>query len=93
MKPLVDTAVKFVSALVEGDFDRAHELLTPKLKQTMTPESLKHEFYGMFRSYAEGAATDIWYDSDSVMTDWPGNCRGIWDPCMPESKARTSTKP
>jgi hypothetical protein len=76
MTSLVEVAASFATALVEGDFYRAHELLTPELRKSMPPERLKDEFYGMFRCYADGEPTDIWYDESFAMTDWPDKVPG-----------------
>jgi hypothetical protein len=76
MTPLVEVSTSFAKALVRGDFKRAHALLAPELQRTLTPELLESEFYGMFRGYSNGEATDIWYDEKSVITDWPGKMSG-----------------
>jgi hypothetical protein len=76
MTPLVEVAASFAAALAKGNFDRAHASLTPELKQTMTPDCLKDEFYGMFRGYAVGEATHISYDEGFATTDWPGKLPG-----------------
>ena len=71
MTPLVQVATSFASALVEEDFNRAHALLTPEFQRSMTPQTLADKFYGMFRSYADGNPTEIWYDERSAETGSP----------------------
>ena len=70
MEPASEIAVAFASALVIGDFDRAHNLLTPALRQQLSPEKLCEKLYGMFRLYATSEPKRIWFDDGSVM-NWP----------------------
>ena len=76
MTPLIRVATSFASALVEGEFNRAHALLSPELQRSMTPQTLADEFYGMFRSYADGNPTEIWYDERSAETCSPHKLPG-----------------
>lgn len=75
--PLARIAVDFASALVDGDFAKARSLLTDELQQTLTPERLRSELYGMFRGYAEGHPTGIWYEEGCAHEeDWPARRPG-----------------
>ncbi len=71
MTPHGEIAVAFASALVEGDFERAHGLLTPELQGRLPPPTLREELYAMFRGYADGEPTNIHYDEQFSMTEWP----------------------
>jgi hypothetical protein len=72
MTPFGEIAIAFASALAQRDFARAHKLLAPELRASLTPTSLHDELYGMFRGYAEGEPTGIHCDEQFFMTEWPG---------------------
>jgi hypothetical protein len=65
-------AAAFASALVEGDYARAHALLAPPLQQQFTPATLRENLYAMFRLYASGEPKNILFDEEFAQTDWPG---------------------
>ena len=71
MTPHSEVAVAFASALVEGDFARAHGLLAPALRERLTPGALREELHAMFEGYADGKPTGIEYDEEFSMTEWP----------------------
>jgi hypothetical protein len=71
MTPHGEIAVAFASALVEGDFARAHGLLAPALRDRLSPSALRAEFYAMFRGYTDGEPMSIDYDEQFSMTEWP----------------------
>ena len=70
MQPYEEVAVTFARALVDGDFLRAHELLTPELRVALSPTALREELREMYGGYAEGPPTQIHYDEQFSMTDW-----------------------
>jgi hypothetical protein len=62
-------AVAFASALVAGDFDRAHAMLVPELRQRLTPEDLRGELQDMYSGYAKGPPKQT--GQPTVQEDWP----------------------
>jgi hypothetical protein len=70
VKPYGEVAVAFASALVGGDFSRAHGLLAPELRTQLTPEVLREKLSGMCRRGAE--ARSVHFDEQIQMDDWPG---------------------
>jgi len=66
----VEIAVAFASALVSGEFERAHRLLAPGLRSEFPAYRLRDELNAMFEGYAEGPATRISYDNASL-EEWP----------------------
>jgi hypothetical protein len=76
MQPYEEVAVTFARALVDGDFLRAHELLTPQLRVALSPTALREELREMYDGYAEGPPTQIHYDEQFSMTDWPAKKPG-----------------
>ena len=64
-------AVEFASALVDGDYDRAHALLAPELRAQLTPAVLQENLYAMFREYSDSEPTEVFFDEQFSMTDWP----------------------
>jgi len=76
MKPFEEVAVAFASALVEGDFVRAHGLLAPNLKQELSPEALREQLFDMFRDYSEGPPKAAHFDDQFSHEDWPAKQPG-----------------
>lgn len=62
MKPYAEIAVAFASALVNRDWQGAHDLLAPRLKAELVPEVLRDQFASMFRGYTEGEPTSVHHD-------------------------------
>ncbi len=71
-----EVALAFASALVNGDFTRAHSFLAPRLREQLPPNILRDEFYGMFRPYAAGEPKRLHYDEEFSMDDWPAKQPG-----------------
>jgi len=71
VKPYIEVAVAFASALVGGDFARANALLVPELRTQLTPDGLREKFYGMFRGYSGGEPRSVHFDEEFQMYDWP----------------------
>ncbi len=76
MAPFAKVAVEFASALVEGDFNKAHALLVPTLRKQMTPETLREKLYSMWRGYASGKPKRIHFDEEFTNVDWPAKLPG-----------------
>jgi hypothetical protein len=76
VKPYMEVAVAFASALVSGDFARAQALLAPELSTQLTPDALRAALYGMFRGYAAGPPRSIYFDEEFQMEDWPDKRAG-----------------
>jgi len=68
--------VAFASALVDGDFERAHGMLAPELQRQLAPDDLRRELYGMFEGYADGKPERIHFDEDFAHDEWPGKLPG-----------------
>lgn len=51
-------AVRFANALVAGDFDQAHTLLSAELRSGLTPSSLR-ETYETMIGYGDGPPTNV----------------------------------
>lgn len=60
-------------ALVAGDFDTAHRMLVPALRDDFPPEELQANYTGMFE-YAGGpaAAAEMRVDVLRTLEAWPG---------------------
>jgi very-short-patch-repair endonuclease len=71
-KSYSEIAASFATALVEARFDAAHALLTPELKEELSPEMLRIKLRNMYCRYAEGEPTGIHYDEEFAMDDWYG---------------------
>lgn len=65
-------AVEFASALVDGEFERAHALLVADLQRRLGPDDLRQCLFDMFVDYASGLPTSIRIDEQPVCDDWPG---------------------
>ncbi len=76
MKPYEKIAVEFASALIGGNFARAHALLTPALQRQMTPEELRENLYAMFRGYADSEPKRIHFDEEFSWEDSPTKLPG-----------------
>ncbi len=70
MKPYMEVAVSFASALVSGDFVRANALLITELRTQLSPDTLREKLYGMFRGYACGEPRSI-FEEQFQLDDWP----------------------
>jgi hypothetical protein len=69
-------AIDFAAALLEGNYELAHGLLSPELKHGFSPEDLHLEFELMYSGYSEGEPTQIMFDPQFTMTNWPGKRPG-----------------
>ena len=68
--PYGEQALAFANALVAGDFESAHRLLSPALRGEYPPARLRQEYEDMFSYAGNTAATRV--DLGSTMDDWPG---------------------
>lgn len=75
MKPYMEVAVSFASALVSGDFARANALLIPELRTQLSRDALREKLYGMFRGYACGEPRSI-FEEQFQLDDWPDKRAG-----------------
>jgi hypothetical protein len=71
-----DVAVQFASALVDGDFVRAQQFLTPELRTVLSPGTLREKLLEMFRGYADGAPTRVRFDQEFSSDSWPAKQPG-----------------
>lgn len=46
-------------------------MLAPQLQEELSPDELRAKLYAMFRGYADGEPTGIWYDEAFADTSWP----------------------
>lgn len=81
MKPYVEVAIAFARALIDGEFERAHGLLSPDLRMTTSPDSLRDDLFSMLRVQdVEGDPPTIWFDEDlhedPVHESWPAKQAG-----------------
>ena len=76
MTPYAKVAVEFATALVEGQFDEAHALLTPPLRKQMSPAALRDRLYAMWQGYADGDPERIHFDEEFSHQDWPAKLPG-----------------
>ncbi len=76
MRPFEETAVSFASALVDGNFELAHTFLAPDLQTEFSRESLRECFFRMFRSYTDGLPTEIQFDDEFSLLEWPSKQPG-----------------
>lgn len=66
-------AAEFAAALVAGQFEQAHAMLTAAAKQQWSVDDLEEEFTGMV-DYFETPPTQV--EIMQVMTDWPDKAAG-----------------
>jgi len=72
-----ELAVAFASALVDGDFARATEMLGPPLSETVSAADLNDSFDRMYRSYAEDDRPKrVWFDAEFSGEQWPAKQNG-----------------
>src|SRR5438045_3090510 len=67
-KPHGKIALTFARALAKGDFDKAHQMLTHKLRVEFPPSRLKARYEQMIAYAGKTAATDV--DVLCTMEDW-----------------------
>ena len=70
MQPSLTLAEQFGQAVVRGDFESAHQLLTDEVKRTHSPVSLKAEVADMI-SYAKEPLKRAVVMANASMTDGP----------------------
>ena len=75
MKPYEQTAVAFANALVKGEFTKAHQLLTPSLRNELSPDALRDELNAMI-DYGDGPPKDIYFSSEHSLDEWPAKEAG-----------------
>jgi hypothetical protein len=72
-----ELAVAFASALVDGDFARAREMLGPPLSESTSAADLREHFERMYRSYAEDDRPNrVWFDAQFSGEEWPAKRSG-----------------
>jgi hypothetical protein len=72
-----ELAVAFASALVEGDFARAKEMLGPPLSETTSAADLQVRFDQMYLGYAEDdRPKQISFDPQFSGEEWPAKQEG-----------------
>lgn len=76
MKPYAQVAVAFASALVDGDFVLASELLAPEFRRQLSPDALREKLFGMFRGYSSGEPRSVHFDEQGQMDEWPAKRAG-----------------
>jgi hypothetical protein len=70
-------AVAFASALVDGDFARAKEMLGPPLSESLSAADLNESFDRMYRSYAEDDRPKlVRFDVEFSGEEWPAKQNG-----------------
>jgi hypothetical protein len=70
--PQESLATAFATALVDGDFTAAHEMLTPSMKAWTTPEKLREDLFSMFSGYSQSKPERIWFDpAQGLLEQWP----------------------
>ena len=62
-------ALAFAQALACGDFQKAHRMLSPILREDFPPSKLKHEYEQMFSYAGDTKATEV--DVIGAMQSWP----------------------
>lgn len=62
-------ALEFAQALVSGDFENAHRMLAPALREALMPSDLERSYRHMLRD-ASGPPTLV--EVHNVMDEWPG---------------------
>jgi hypothetical protein len=71
-----EIAVAFATALVDGDFIKAHALLSPALRKEMTSETIRTQMFEMWSGYASGDPKEIDFRDGSALEDWPAKMAG-----------------
>jgi hypothetical protein len=61
-------ALAFARALVAGEFEKAHQMLSPPLRDEFPPARLKQEYQDMFSYAGETGATD--FDVIGASQEW-----------------------
>jgi hypothetical protein len=73
MKPHAEVADQFARAIVAGDFEAAHRLLTPDLRLRVSPAGLKATFEKMI-DYGDGPITHV--EVMNTLEEWPARKDG-----------------
>jgi len=72
MGKYTDVAESFAQALVAKDFQRAHALLTPRLRESLSPQALAENLRSMYSGYApDDEPVSTRFDREFCMEDWP----------------------
>ena len=72
MGTYADVAKSFAQALVAKDFQRAHILLTPRLRESLSPQALADNLRSMYSGYApDDEPVSTSFDREFCMEDWP----------------------
>ena len=61
-------ALKFATALVAGDFAKAHAMLTPALTATLSPDALESQYREMVSYFSEAPST---VQVVNTLEEWP----------------------
>jgi hypothetical protein len=72
----VEVALDFARALVDGDFELAHNFLVPEIRPIMTAEQLRLDYEGMISFYSNPGSARVVFDPQFTMTSWPGKRPG-----------------
>ena len=76
MAPYAQVAVTFASDLVAGQFEKAHALLSPVLRERVSPRDLRESLYSMFRGYSQAEPKSIHFNEEFAGDEWPGRLPG-----------------
>lgn len=76
LKPHQEVALGFARALVDADFDRAHQLLPPALRTRLSPKALRKELRDMTSSYTDSKPERAQLDTEFSVQTWPGKEKG-----------------
>lgn len=72
-----DVAESFAQALVAGNFRAAHELLTPNLRASLSPQVLAENLRSMYVRYApDDQPLSTSFDRELCLEDWPDKEQG-----------------
>jgi len=72
LQPHAEVALAFTTALVDADFERAHQLLAPALRARLSAKALRKELRVMTSGYSDSKPQRAELDTEFSRQTWPG---------------------
>ncbi len=69
-------AIEFANALVNGDYEQAHAMLSPEAQGRISARDLENEYLAMVNIFGTGKSARVVFDPQFTMRNWPGKLPG-----------------